>query len=235
VIAGAALGSVPVRWSSDGERGDGVHRVLDPLDIDAEAVALVAGHPLAALVTPHAGTIHVSHLPLVLATRTGERAVVVGHLSRSNPHARALAEGAASVAVFTGQQAYLSSSWYAVRDMAPTWCYLAVHLHGQPALAVDDAHTLRCVQALVEHAERGRPGPWRMGELGADGIRRRVGRIVGFEIPVATAEVRAMLGEGERPADLTAAIGHLRADQPELVAAIAAAHDLPLDPAPSTD
>ena len=39
--------------------------------------------------------------------------------------------------------------------------------------------------------------------------------------------MRAMLGEGERPTDLTAAIGHLRADHPELVAAIAAAHDLP--------
>jgi transcriptional regulator len=209
-----------------------VHRVLDPLDIAAEAVALVADHPLATLVTPHAGTIHVSHLPLVVAARAGERAVVIGHLARSNPHVGALAAGASSVAVFTGQQAYLSSSWYAVRDMAPTWCYLAVHLHGQPALARDDAQTLRCVQALVEHAERGRPGHWRMGELGGEGIRRRVGRIVGFEIPVATAEMRAMLGEGERPTDLAAAIERLRADQPDLVAAIAAANDLPLDAGP---
>lgn len=212
-----------------------MHQVLDPHDIAPEAAALVADHPLATLVTPHAGTIHVSHLPLVMAARAGERAVVIGHLSRSNPHARALAAGAPSVAVFSGQQAYLSSSWYAVRDMAPTWCYLAVHLHGEPALSPDDAHTLRCVHALVEHAERGRPGQWRMGELGADGIRRRVGRIVGFEIPVAAAEMRALLGEGERPTDLTAAVERLRADHPELVAAIAAAHDLPLDPAPSTD
>jgi len=206
-----------------------VHEVLDPHDLHPDAVALVAGHPLATLVTPHEGTIHLSHLPLVVATRPGERAVVVGHLSRANPHARALAAGAPSVAVFSGPQAYLSASWYAVRDMAPTWCYLAVHLHGEPVLSPDDAHTLKCVQALVEHAERGRPGQWRMGELGADGVRRRVGRIVGFEIPVGAAEMRSMLGEGERPTDLTAAIGRLRADHPELVAAIAAAHDLPLD------
>ncbi|MCO1655615.1 FMN-binding negative transcriptional regulator [Pseudonocardia sp. S2-4] len=89
--------------------------------------------------------------------------MVVGYLARANPQVAALAAGAPSVAVFSGQQAYLSSSWYAVRDMAPTWCYLAVHLHGTPTLSPDDAHTLRCVQALVEHAERGRPGRWPPG------------------------------------------------------------------------
>jgi transcriptional regulator len=65
-----------------------------------------------------------------------------------------------------------------------------------------------------------------MSELGGAGIARRVPRIVGFEIPVARAEKRWMLGEGERPSDLAAAIEHLRTDQPELVAAIAAAHGL---------
>ncbi len=186
--------------------------------INLTAAALVAAHPLATLVTPHDGTIHVSHLPLVLSKN---EEVVIGHLSRSNPHTTTLSAGAPSVAIFSGQQAYLSSSWYASRDMAPTWCYLAVHLHGQPTLSPDDAHTLRCVQALVEHAERGRPGAWSMGELGGEGIRRRVGKIVGFEIPVAKAEMRTLLGEGERPADLTTAMERLRHDHPELVAAIA--------------
>ena len=45
-----------------------------------------------------------------------------------------------------------------------------------------------------------------MGELGGEGIRRRVGKIVGFEIPVVKAEMRTLLGEGERPADLTTAM-----------------------------
>ena len=204
--------------------------VLDPYDIGPDAATLVAGNPLATLVTPHEGTIHVSHLPLVMADSSGERAVVIGHLSRANPHAEALAAGAPSVAVFSGEQAYLSSSWYVERDMAPTWCYLAVHLHGQPTLSPDDAHTLRCVQALVEHAERGRPGQWHMRELGADGIRRRVTKIVGFEMPVAAAEMRTLLGKGERPIDLAAAIERLRHDHPELVATIAAGNGLPLDP-----
>jgi transcriptional regulator len=207
-----------------------VSEVLDPYDVLPDAAALVAGHPLATLVTPHEGTIHVSHLPLVLSSGGGERAVVIGHLSRANPHCAALAAGVPSVAVFSGQQAYLSASWYAQRDMAPTWCYLAVHLHGQTTLSPDDAHTLRCVRALVDHAERGRPGQWHMGELGGEGIRRRVGKIVGFEMPVAAGEMRTMLGVGERPTDLAAAIARLRADHPELVAAIAASNGLPLDP-----
>jgi transcriptional regulator len=209
-----------------------LHSVLDPCRIDADVAALVAGHPLATLVTPVGDTIHVSHLPLLLSAQPGERAVIVGHLSRANPHTEALAAGAPSVAVFHGPQAYLSSSWYGERDMAPTWCYVAVHAHGRPSLSPDDGHTLRCVRALVEHLERGRPGEWRMAELGGAGIARRVPRIVGFEITVARAEKRWMLGEGERPSDLAAAIEHLRTSQPELVALIAAAHGLP---SPSTD
>jgi transcriptional regulator len=203
-----------------------LHSVLDPHRIDADVTALVAGHPLATLVTPFDGTIHVSHLPLLLSAQEGERAVVIGHLSRANPHTEALAAGAPSVVVFNGPQAYLSASWYGERDMAPTWCYIAVHVHGSPSLSPDDGHTLRCVRALVEHLERGRPGEWRMSELGGAGIARRVPRIVGFEIPVERAEKRWMLGEGERPSDLAAAIERLRSDQPELVAAIAAAHGL---------
>lgn len=202
-------------------------RAVDPFHVDADAVDLVARHPLATLVTPFGETIHVSHLPLLLSAEAGQRAVLIGHLARANPHAEALAAGAPSVAVFHGPQAYLSASWYEGRDMAPTWCFLAVHAHGRPALSPDDAHTLRCVRALVEHMERGRPGEWRMGELGRDGVARRVPRIVGFEIPVDRAETRWMLGEGERPTDLTAAIAQLRAEHPELTAAIAAANDLP--------
>lgn len=202
-------------------------RVLDPFHVDADAADLVAGYPLATLVTPFGDTIHVSHLPLLLSAAAGQRAVIIGHLSRANPHAAALAAGAPSVAVFHGPHAYLSASWYEGRDMAPTWTFLAVHAHGRPEMSPDDAHTLRCVRALVEHLERGRPGEWGMGELGPDGVARRVPRIVGFEIPVDRAEMRWMLGEGERPGDLTAAIAHLRAEQPDLVAAIAAANDLP--------
>lgn len=205
-----------------------MHRHLDPYRIDADTAALVAGHPLATLVTPFDDTIHVSHLPLLLSAESGERAVIIGHLSRANPHAEALAARAPSVAVFNGPQAYVSSSWYSGRDMAPTWTYMAVHAHGRPTLSADDAHTLRCVRALVEHLEQGRPGEWQITELGEAGTARRVPRIVGFEIPVARAETRWMLGEGERPRDLAAAIDHLRADHPELVAAIAAANDLPL-------
>jgi transcriptional regulator len=204
-----------------------LHRVLDPHRVDADAVALVAGHPLATLVTPFDDTIHVSHLPLLLSAEAGQRAVIIGHLARANPHTEALAAGAPSVAVFNGPQAYVSSSWYGARDMAPTWCYMAVHAHGRPRMSPDDGHTLRCVRALVEHLERGRPAEWRITELGEAGIARRVPRIIGFEIPVARLEKRWMLGEGERPSDLTAAIEHLRADHPELVAAIATANDLP--------
>jgi transcriptional regulator len=203
-----------------------LRRELDPYRIDEDAAALVAAHPLATLVTPSGDTIHVSHLPLLLSAQPGERAVVVGHLSRANPHAEALAAGEPTVAVFHGPQAYISASWYEGREMAPTWCYQAVHAHGRPALSPDDAHTVRCVRMLVEHMERGRPGQWRMDELGEAGVARRVPRIVGFEIPVARAETRWMLGEGERPSDLTAAIAHLRAEQPGLVSAIAAANDL---------
>ncbi|RZS40860.1 PaiB family negative transcriptional regulator [Herbihabitans rhizosphaerae] len=179
---------------------------------------------MATMVSSHDGQPHVVHLPLVL----GDDGVLIGHLRGNNPYVEVLAAGAPTVAIFTGHHGYVSSSWYPAigRDAAPTWNYTAVHCHGIPVLASDDAHTVRCVAALVEHLEGGRPNRWRMRELGVDGIRRRTPKIIGFEMPVHRTETRRMMSDHERPTDTAAAIAVLADVNPGLAQEMAEEHGL---------
>ncbi|WP_300056393.1 FMN-binding negative transcriptional regulator [uncultured Roseobacter sp.] len=70
-----------------------------------------------------------AHIPFLL-DEAG--AVLELHLLRSNPIARALAEGPlpARVAV-SGPDSYVSPDWYGIDDQVPTWNYVAVHLTGR--------------------------------------------------------------------------------------------------------
>jgi len=67
------------------------------------------------------------------------RAAALDHLARANPHARQLADGVFDALVlFTGPNAYITPSWYASKAehgcVAPTWNYVAVHVHGRAVL-----------------------------------------------------------------------------------------------------
>jgi transcriptional regulator len=73
----------------------------------------------------------VSHVPLLLDRRRGERGTLVGHVARANPHWRYLEANLGTVAIFTGPHCYVSPSWYAPRPAnVPTWNYAVVHARG---------------------------------------------------------------------------------------------------------
>ncbi len=65
---------------------------------------------LAALVSPTAGGIEISHVPMVVGAE-GDQIALETHVARANPHWRAINEGVLSVAIFQGPQAYVTPSW----------------------------------------------------------------------------------------------------------------------------
>lgn len=148
--------------------------------------ALVAACPLATWVVPHQGELLVNHIPFLLDAERGAQGTLIGHVARANPVWQALS--AASVAVFTGPQAYVSPGWYPSKQAhgkaVPTWNYAAVHAHGVPEAFDDPARLLALVTRLTQVYEASQPQPWQVQDAPADYLASMLQAIVGIEIPV---------------------------------------------------
>ena len=109
-------------------------------------IAAIREIKLAAMVSSAGDDLHASHLP-VIVDEAGDGSIVLnGHLSRNNPHWRALSGPARTIAVFQGPHSYISPSFYATKaetgKVVPTWGYVAVHAHGRLEV-IDNADWLR--------------------------------------------------------------------------------------------
>ena len=126
-----------------------VPKHFDPAD-PAWCHALMARESFALLVsTGTDGLPFATHLPLLLDADRGPQGTIVGHLARANPHARLLAEGRPTLAVFQGPHAYISPGWYATHPSVPTWNYVAVHATGRPRLVEEPARVTALLARMV--------------------------------------------------------------------------------------
>lgn len=175
---------------------------------DNEIFDLIDRTVLGTLVTPHEGGVAISH-PIFMIDR--ENRTLISHIAMSNDHGQYLRAGLPSVAILMDQGSYISSSWYPnypARDSAPAWSFMVAHIHGVPEI-MSDADTVRHLQDLVTHMERGRDRPWQMKELGAGGMGRRLPNILGYTMKIEKMEVKFKLGQDERSADMQAATEQL--------------------------
>lgn len=187
--------------------------IFEPEDRD-EVYRLIDDLAFGTLVSAGAAGLVVSHLIFLLDRTRGQSGTLMSHLAAANPHCDAIRAGAPSVAVFEGPHGYISSSWYPgypARDSAPTWNFSVVHAHGRPAV-VDQKATIRHLDDVVAHMERGRDRAWQMKELGPGGMARRLPHILAFELPVERLEAKFKMGQDERRPDTLAAIDELRAE-----------------------
>lgn len=181
---------------------------------------LVATYPLATVVTPTAGELCVSHLPLLVRQREG-RAVLVGHLARANAHWRALEGGAPTTAIFHGPHAYVSPLWYETSPAVPTWNYAVVHATG-PARVLDDADEVAALVREMTERFEGQPGGWRPEALPADLAASLLRAIVGFELVPERLEGKFKLSQNRSAADRAGVIARLASDPSDAAQAVAA-------------
>src|SRR3990167_1378891 len=96
----------------------------------AEMQAHIDQHSLGAWVCTGAGELIANHIPFVLEREDGQLGRLTGHVSRANPVWRQLADGAPSVVMFMGPQAYITPAWYTGKQahgkVVPTWNYVTV-------------------------------------------------------------------------------------------------------------
>jgi transcriptional regulator len=174
-----------------------------------EIYRLIEDNPWALLVNNGEQGPCATNLPLILDRTRGERGVLVGHIARSNDHARVLQTAAtATLAVFEGPYSYVTPAWYPNRDMPSTYYYTAVHCYGRVRTQTD-AELERSLDALTRRMEAAIPNGWSVTEIERSEITRRLRSILGFDLVIERVEGKFKLGQDEPRRDALAVAAQL--------------------------
>ena len=179
----------------------------------AEVAALMAAFPLACLVAETPEGLVANHLPLLV----GPDGALIGHVALANDLHRLVAEGQEVMAVFRGEEAYVSPNLYPSKAVhhrhVPTWNYQAVHVHGPIAFRHDEKAKRAAVGLLTREHERRLNGDaaWRMADAPADYLTGMLANIVAFRIEVRRVIAKAKLSQNREPADFAGVVESLEA------------------------
>lgn len=179
----------------------------------AEVAALMAAFPLACLVAETPEGLVANHLPLLV----GPDGALIGHVALANDVHRLVAEGQEVMAVFRGEEAYVSPNLYPSKAVhhrhVPTWNYQAVHVHGPIAFRHDEKAKRAAVGLLTREHERRLNGDaaWRMADAPADYLTGMLANIVAFRIEVRRVIAKAKLSQNREPADFAGVVESLEA------------------------
>lgn len=185
----------------------------------AEVEALIRNNPFGMLITITAGAPEISHLAFVYEAERGKLGTLVSHLAAPNPQAAAIRAGDLATISFRGVHGYISPSWLSDRShTAPTWNYETVECRGRLRELDERKQAIKSVALLVNQEEQLRPDRWRMGELGAEGIDRRLPKIVCFELEIQQWQAKFKMHQDELPIDTVEACPHLRAERKDELA-----------------
>ncbi|WCM53410.1 FMN-binding negative transcriptional regulator [Pseudomonas sp. WJP1] len=166
----------------------------------------ILGTRLAVLVTHGEHGLQASHLPLLLNTDEGPNGTLYGHFAKANPQWKALQDGAESLVIFAGADAYVSPGFYPSKaedgKVVPTWNYVAVHAYGNAEVFSDAERLHSLVSALTDRHEAGRAQPWKVADAPADYIEGMLKAIVGFALPIQRLEGKRKLSQNRNAADI---------------------------------
>ncbi len=184
----------------------GLFAVTDPVEMDR----VLADLRLGCLVTKDEGGFFGSHIPMLFDPA---RRVLVGHVSRANPHPMRCGDGNA-LAIFQGPNAYVSPNWYPSKaehgKAVPTWNYDVVHIEGSVSWHGDRAWLRDHLADLTDHFERGQSTPWALDDAPPDFVDRLLGAITGLELHVRAVQIKRKLSQNRTEADRQGAIAGLR-------------------------
>ena len=186
--------------------------------------ALMRAHPLATLVTAGTGGIGANPIPFLIEDG-GQHGVLHAHLARANGQLEALRAGAEALVIFQGPQAYVSPSWYALKEqthkVVPTWNYTTAHVYGTLVVHDDTEWVDRNVRALTARQERDRDQPWSVDDAPEAFHAGQLRAIVGVELRISRVEAKFKMSQNQKDDNIDGVIAGLahdgRSDVAELV------------------
>lgn len=189
---------------------------------------LIRARPFATLVTLSSKGLDANHIPLHLSADPAPFGTLRGHVARANPVWSDLVEGAESLAIFHGPDAYVTPSWYPTKaetgKVIPTWNYAVAHAYGTLRV-VDDPTWIRAqLEALTDHNEARFVEPWHVDDAPRDYTEKLIGAVVGLELVIRRLVGKWKLSQNRPAADQAGVVRGLRglgeADALEIAALI---------------
>lgn len=182
---------------------------------DPEAVRdLIRDNPWARFIShvPGAGLV-ASHYP-VMVDEQDEDLVLLSHLGRPDEVKHQLGQHPMMV-ILEGPHGYVSPGWYESGPSAPTWNFVAAHLHGTPQV-LSAQENLRVLDRLVEHFERELDDPQLLHATAesTEYAQRAAAGTVGLRMPVERIEAKEKMSQNKSPATVRRIIAELRTSGP---------------------
>nr|WP_167299391.1 FMN-binding negative transcriptional regulator [Sphingomonas leidyi] len=174
---------------------------------------IIASAPLACIVVQTDEGLIANHIPLLL----GPDGSLIGHIALANDMHRLIAEGSEVLAIFRGEDGYISPNFYPSKAEhhrhVPTWNYQVVHVYGDIGFQHDERTKRAAVGLLTREHERRLNGKdaWRMADAPPDYIERQLGDIVAFRITVTRTLAKSKLSQNREERDYLGTISGLRA------------------------
>lgn len=190
----------------------------------------ITEHTFALLVSQTEAGPLATHLPLLLR-KEGDQRFLHGHLAKANPQAETLSQPGPKLAVFSGPDAYISSSWYR-QGRIPTWNYMTVHVRGE--MRTMNRQELRHhLRQLMERQEGlATPRPMRFEDVPKEELAENIPDVVGFEMAVTSVEAAFKLSQNKSREDRERVISELMRKEDDSALGIARAMQERLDDEP---
>ena len=178
--------------------------------------SLIRNHPLATLVTLSPDGLEANHIPMLLDAGRGPLGVLMAHIAKANRSAEAHDQSRDVLAIFQGEDHYITPSWYAAKQehgkVVPTWNYAVVHAHGRLSVIDDEEWLLSQITALTARHEQPRARPWQVADAPAPFVRAQMKGIVGIEIEITRLEGKWKVSQNRAQADRDGVISGLIAE-----------------------
>ncbi|WP_229503684.1 FMN-binding negative transcriptional regulator [Massilia putida] len=182
-------------------------------DSQADMLALIAAHPLGALVRAGDGGLEADHIPFELAppADAAPHGVLRAHVARANPVWQS--DGSPVLVLFQGASSYVSPLLYdleaAEGRAVPTWNYAVVHAHGRLRAIDDPAWILGQMTRMTGRHEDARAG-WKVEDAPRGYIEKLVRATVGIEIVVERLEAKFKMSQNRTPEERARVLAAMR-------------------------
>ena len=169
----------------------------------------IKAHPFATFVL-QGEQLLATHIP-VLTEGVPEDFLLYGHIANHNEQLQFLKDGTEALLIFKGADGYVSSSWYAEKDIS-TYDYSAVHVNVKIKLQSEE-ELRKSLQKLIAHFEKDQEKPLYYEDLPKPMIEDHLPHITGFWCEPVKVRAVAKLHQGFEKSDVKSVIEHLKVRQ----------------------
>ena len=119
----------------------------------------------------------------VLIKQENDKLFISGHFMRKQDHTNAFELNNNALVIFSAPSAFVSASWYSIKEAASTWNYQTVHAVGKMEMKGED-HLYNLLSELTAHFEGDPNAPTQVKNLDPLYMKENMAAIISFDIEV---------------------------------------------------